>query len=471
MWRAGLTQKDSFVLAAHWGVETAVTFLENWGNENMEIGIVGAGITGLTAAYELGKAGHNVTLFEQAAQAGGLSGTFRDERWDWRLEKFYHHLFASDDIVLSFSREIGLGDKIFFPKPVTAIWHDGDMNAFDSPLAVLGYPYLSFLDKMRVGLVTLYLRLSKSWGPLERVTAHEWLPRYIGRRAYEGLWEPLLSNKFGDSYQEVNMAWFWARIHKRTQRLGYYVGGYQTLIDTLVSSVQDQGGVIRLKAPVARIEGRGPRIGVHGEESSLEFDVVLVTVSPRAMLRLAPDLPQEYLAQVRGLRSVGALTLILALDRPVTDGFYWVNLPKGQFPFIAFVEHTNYQPPEHYGGDHLVYLGDYPAPEHRYFRMSKNEILQEFLPSMTKFNPAFDASWVRRSWLFREEYAQPVVPVNYSKQIPPIRTPVPGLYFASMSHVYPWDRGSNYAVEMGQNLANMVLEDGVGEAELQQGKV
>jgi protoporphyrinogen oxidase len=425
----------------------------------MEIGIIGAGITGLTAAYELGKAGHKVTVFEQAAQAGGLAGTFKDDRWDWPLEKFYHHLFASDDLVLNLSREIGLAEKIFFPTPITAIWHDGDMNAFDSPLAVLRYPYLSFVDKMRVGLVTLYLRLSGNWRPLEQVTAHEWLARYTGQRGYEVLWEPLLSNKFGDFYREVNMAWFWARIHKRTQSLGYYVGGYQTLIDTLVEKVQAHGNAVHLNATVSRIEDAAPGTRLHVAEGVRDFAVVLSTVSPRAMLHMAPDLPADYLAQVRGLRSVGALTLILALKRRVTNGFYWINLPKGKFPFLAFVEHTNYQSPEHYGGDHLVYLGDYPTPEHRYFRMAKDEILQEFLPSLTKFNPAFDPSWVRKSWLFRSRYAQPVVPVNYSKQIPAVRTPMSGLYFASMNHVYPWDRGSNYAVEMGQKLARMVLED------------
>jgi len=425
----------------------------------MEIGIIGAGITGLTAAYELSKAGHRVTIFERAAQAGGLAGTFRDEHWEWPLEKFYHHLFASDHIVLNFSRELGLGDKIFFPRPITAIWQNGTVHAFDSALAVLRYPYLSFVDKMRVGLVTLYLRLSKNWRPLERVTAHEWLPRYIGKRAYRVLWEPLLVGKFGDYYREVNMAWFWARIHKRTPRLGYYVGGYQTLIDALVTKVQAQGSAIHFNAPVSRIEGSASGMRLHLAGQVHEFDAVLATVSPKVMLRLAPTLPDDYRAQIRSLRSIGALTLILALKRPLTKGFYWISLPKGQFPFLAFVEHTNYQSPEHYGGDYIVYLGDYPEPGHRYFRLSQNELLKEFLPSLTAFNPEFDPSWVRKSWLFREEYAQPVVPVNYSKQIPSVRTPLPGLYFASMNHVYPWDRGSNYAVEMGQALAQMVLAD------------
>jgi len=197
----------------------------------MRVGIVGAGIAGLTAAYELGKAGYQVAVYEQLAQAGGLASTFKDELWDWPLEKFYHHLFASDDVVLRLSREIGLGDQIFFPRPVTAIWQNGSMNAFDSVTAVLRYPHLSLVEKLRVGLVILYLRLSKNWQPLERFTAHDWLPRYTGHRAYEILFEPLLANKFGEEYRQVNMAWFWARFHKRTPRLGYYVGGYQTLID------------------------------------------------------------------------------------------------------------------------------------------------------------------------------------------------------------------------------------------------
>jgi protoporphyrinogen oxidase len=425
----------------------------------MRVGIIGAGITGLTAAYELGKAGHRVDVFEQATQAGGLAGTFRDERWEWPLEEFYHHLFGSDDIVLDLSRELGLGDKVFFPRPITAIWQDGDINAFDSVMAVLRYPYLSFIEKMRVGLVIFYLRVSRNWQPLERFTAHEWLPRYAGRRAYEVLLEPLLANKFGDSYREVNMAWFWARFHKRTQRLGYYVGGYQTLTDALVEKVQAQGGSLHFGAPVSRIEGRGPHIRLHVPGKAQEFEVVVATVSPNTFLDLVPHLPAEYVVKTRQLRSVGALTLILALDRPVTDGFYWINLPKGQFPFLAFVEHTNYQSPQHYGGDHIVYLGDYPAPEEPHAVMSKEELLDEFLPHLTKFNPDFTRSWVRDSWLFREAYAQPVPPVNYSEQIPPVRTPVSGLYWASMNHVYPWDRGSNYAVEMGQKLARMLLED------------
>jgi len=184
------------------------------------------------------------------------------------------------------------------------------------------------------------------------------------------------------------------------------------------------------------------------------------------MARLAPDLPPDYLGQLRQLKSMGAVVLTLALKRQLMPHTYWLNLParspdqrQNEFPFMALVEHTNYVPPEHYGGDHLIYCGDYVRPEHRYFSMSQDELLETFLPSLKKINPAFEPDWVRRSWLFRATYAQPVPQVGHSAHIPPLRTPLAGLYFASMSQVYPWDRGTNYAVEMGRRVAGMVHED------------
>lgn len=425
----------------------------------MKIGIIGGGITGLTAAYELGKVGHQVTVLEQADRLGGLASTFRDENWDWPLEKFYHHLFASDNVILDLSKELGLGDKIIFPRPITAIWEKGTIAAFDSPIAVLAYPHLSFIDKMRVGLVTAWLRLTENWQSLEKETAHEWLQRYVGQNAYRSLFEPLLAGKFNGYYREVNMAWWWARFHKRTPRLGYYIGSYQTFIDALAEHVGHQGGVIELNttADVVRQTEAGISVVTGGQPR--EYDRVIVTVSPKNMLKLAPELPDTYLDQLRGLRSLAAIVMVLALKRSLTDKYYWINLPKTEFPFLAFVEHTNYQSSEHYGGDHIVYLGDYPAATDRHFTMSKEELLAEYIPRLTAFNPAFEPSWVRKSWLFREEYGQPIVTVNYSKEIPPIHTPWDGLYFASMSHVYPWDRGSNYAVEMGQRLATLLVHD------------
>nr|MBN1228808.1 FAD-dependent oxidoreductase [Anaerolineae bacterium] len=128
------------------------------------------------------------------------------------------------------------------------------------------------------------------------------------------------------------------------------------------------------------------------------------------------------------------------------------------FPFLALVEHTNYVSPEYFGGDRIVYMGDYLSPAHPYFRLSDEEIADLYLPALNKVNPDFSPDWIKRKWVFRAPYAQPVPFVNHSRNIPAIQTPLKGLFFASMSQVYPWDRGTNYAVEMGRRAARLMTQ-------------
>jgi protoporphyrinogen oxidase len=316
----------------------------------------------------------------------------------------------------------------------------------------------------------LYLVVSPYWKPLERVTAHEWLVRWMGSRAYRALWEPMLIGKFGEgTYQQVNMAWLWARLHKRSPRLGTFAGGFQAFFDLLAEAVSKQGGEIRFNTAVTQITNCKSQIANNNqllvstadEEAVYDvvYDVVIVTTSPHVLARLAPELPPSYTEQLLALKSMGSVVLVLALEHPLSEqGYYWHNLPKeAGFPFLALVEHTNYVGREHFGGDHIVYCGDYLDPEHEYFRLSKEELLARFLPQLARFNPKFEPGWVKGSWLFKETYAQPVPPVNHSRNIPELRTPIPGLYLASMSQVYPWDRGTNYAVELGRRVAGMVM--------------
>jgi protoporphyrinogen oxidase len=192
-----------------------------------------------------------------------------------------------------------------------------------------------------------------------------------------------------------------------------------------------------------------------------EHESVIATCSPDAILALAPQLKGPYAETLRQLKSMGAVALILALKRPLTDGHYWINLPKGaEIPFMGLVEHTNYISRERYGGDHLVYCGDYLPPGHPLFEVDKEKLLEIYLPGLERINPDFQPDWVRASWLFRERYAQPVPGLDHSQKVPALRTPVPGLWMANMSQVYPWDRGSNYAVEIGRRVARRVLEEG-----------
>jgi protoporphyrinogen oxidase len=286
--------------------------------------------------------------------------------------------------------------------------------------------------------------------------------RWAGDHVYELMWEPLMIGKFGERYaRQVNMAWMWARLKARTTRLGTFQGGFQAFADRFAAALQELGVTFKFSSPVSQILS-APASGIElfTPEGQFHFDQCLVTTSPNLLARLAPALPPAYLQGLLDLKSMGAVVMTLSLKHQLSaQGYYWYNLPKSAgFPFLALVEHTNFVSPDHFGGDHIVYCGDYLETDHEYFKLSQEELLQRFLPAISRFNPKFEPGWVNKTWLYRTNYAQPVPLLNHSRNIPEIQTPIPGLYFASMSQVYPWDRGTNFAVEIGRKAARLMME-------------
>ena len=429
----------------------------------MKIAIIGAGFSGMAAAWDLRRAGHAVTIYEAADYVGGLASGFKEPGWDWSVEKFYHHWFASDKHMLGLIKELGWEDKVIFPRPLTVMYHKGKFYPFDSIIKALLFPGLGFgLNKIRFGMVGVFLRLTNNWKALEKFTVDEWLRKWAGKKVYEMMWEPLVIGKFGERYyKQVNMAWMWARLKARTTRLGTFEGGFQRFADLFADKLREMGVEIQLQTPVTGIEREAGSgfVSVRSQQAE-RYDKVLVTQSPEVMSRLVPSLPESYLRGLRSMKSMGAVVMTLALKHQLSEeGYYWFNLPKSAgYPFLALVEHTNYVGAEKFGGDHIIYMGDYLEPEHEFFRLSQEELLERFLPTLKRFNPKFEREWVRKVWMFRTAYAQPVPLVNHSKNIPAIQTPVEGVYFASMSQVYPWDRGTNFAVEIGRRAARLMSQ-------------
>ena len=418
----------------------------------------------MAAAYDLTRSGRRVAIFEAADYIGGLASGFKEPHWDWSVEKYYHHWFASDHHILGLIDELGFSEEVLFPRPYTVMYHKEKFYPFDSITAALLFPGLGWgINKLRFGLVGLYLRLTNNWQVLEKTTVDTWMRKWAGDKVYEMMWEPLMVGKFGSHYKEVNMAWMWARLKARTTRLGTFKGGFQAFADQFAERLRQMNVEIYLSKPVGKISPRpdgGLNLEINGAVKN--FDQVLVTTSPALLARMAPTLDPDYVAALLKLKNTGAVVMVLSLKQQLSqDGYYWFNIPKeAGFPFLALVEHTNFLSPEYFGGDHIIYCGDYVDPDHEYFSFSQADILERFLPVLPRFNPDFRPDWVNKSWLFRTKYAQPVPEVNHSRNIPAIKTPVSGLYYASMSQVYPWDRGTNFAVEIGRKAVKMMVSAG-----------
>ncbi len=428
----------------------------------MKAAIIGGGMTGLSAADTLSQRGIECVLYERDAELGGLAGSFRVG--DTYLEKFYHHIFTSDTAVIDLVERLGLDEKLEWI-PTTNSYYRDRIYQLSTPLDLLRFSHISFLDRIRLGLLYLRTNFIKDWHTLEDITAREWLVDMAGERVYEAVWEPLLRGKFGPYADDVAAVWIWNKLKLRgssrgkrqEERLGYLREGFGQAIDIWQERLRDRGVRIETGAPVTHIpieDGRA--LGIVLDDELQPADHVLVTTAPEILLHLVPDLPLPYRQRLGQIKYLANVCLIMELNRSLSDT-YWLNVGDPSIPFTGVIEHTNMQPPEIYGDVHLVYISRYLKTDNPLYRMTADQLLKEYLPHLKKIYPRFSRSWVQRVWAWRAPYTQPVIGLHYSELRPPFETPLSNLWLSCMAQIYPQDRGMNYAVAYGQQVAEKIL--------------
>jgi len=434
-----------------------------------QVTIVGGGFTGLTAAYELAKNGISVTVLEAEAEIAGLAAAF--DVGGEKLDRFYHHWFTNDREVMQLIDELGLNDRVEINPTNTGVYYANNFFKLSTPWDLLNFTPLSFIDRIRLGLLALRARRVKDWMVLEDKTAHEWLIELGGKNVYRVVWEPLLKGKFGPYADEVSAVWFWNKLKLRggsrgkggEERLAYFKGGFVGLADVLAQRILDLGGRIETNAPVSAIE---PIDGVWQTTSSngvITSDRVIATTA----LPLIADMVRgwashDYLKSLERIQYIGNVCLVLELDRPLSKT-YWLNVNDPSFPFVGVIEHTNFERPETYGGNHIVYLSKYLPHTDLLYSMSADELLDYAFPFLQKMFPEMERNWIQRHHLWRARWSQPVVEKHYSSLIPAEDGPKNGFHICSMAQIYPEDRGTNYAIRQGKligaSAAKSLLND------------
>ena len=430
------------------------------------VAIVGGGFCGLAAGYELSRKGIRVTIFEQDSEIGGLAGSF--EVGGTKLEKFYHHWFTNDEHVMGLIGELGKQDQVVLRPTRTGMYYANNFFKLSSPLDLLKFTALPLIDRFRLGILTLRARRVKDWKQLEDLTAEEWLRQMGGDKVFEVVWEPLLRGKFEEYSSEVSAVWFWNKLKLRggsrgkggEERLAYYQGGFAALADEVVCRITSAGGEIRLNTPVTGLSVQdGQVVGVELPGERVAVDAVIATPAlPIIADLLQPYTDTAYQNDLRRIKYLANVCLVLELDRSLSDT-YWLNVNDPGFPFVGVIEHTNFEPRSTYAGKHIVYLSKYLPETHHLFRMSKDELLQYTIPYLQKMFPAFEQDWIQEFHLWKASHSQPVVERRYSRIIPDEKTPLSQFYIASMAQIYPEDRGTNYAIRQGRQIARQVLND------------
>src|SRR5271170_2471236 len=323
--------------------------------------VVGGGITGLVAAYLAARAGRQVTVLEGSAELGGLLQTF--PVGGNRLEYFYHHHFIHDAEFRWLLRELGIEGQLEFHKATMGVFRDGHIYPFNGVGDLLRFKPLSFIDKIRFGLSSVYLARAVDWRKSEDVPAIEWFRRHAGAATTKALWEPMLKIKFGPYAERVPVAWMAGRMRQRLnsrrageEKLGYLRGSLKVLLDALDAELRKRNVKLITNARIERLASKGSRVEeVETSQGVFAADEVLLTVATPVVAHLLREQLPDYAAALAKTEYFGAVCTVLELSRPLST-IYWLNVADPGFPFGGVIEHTNLVPATEYQGRHIVYL-------------------------------------------------------------------------------------------------------------------
>lgn len=424
------------------------------------IGIIGAGISGLSAALALARQGHHVEIFQRESSTGGLIATFDFD--GLQIEHFYHFLCGGDIGYFALCKELGLRDKLRFTRARTGFYYDGRLYPFSSPLDLLRFSAIPFSQRIRFGLFALEAQLRKEWDQLDDLAAKPWLIDRLGHKTYDVVWDPLLALKFGEYFDKISAAWVWHRIHrvaKSKGQLGYLEGGTALLLETLHHELKRLGVIVHTGRPVTRLtvhEGRATGF-TSADGATHGFDQVVSTIPLHLAANLLPDGHEDYAAALRNIKYIGVVCLSFKLKKRVSP-YFWLNVNDPRVPFNGIIEFTNLNPIAPDAG-HIVYVPYYIATDHPFYTMDDETILRQSWEALKIIAPGITDDDLLAHHIARAPVAQAICPVGFLRTLPKQKSPIKGLYLLDSTFLYPEDRTQSGHIIKSYELAELMARE------------
>lgn len=426
------------------------------------IAVIGAGPMGLGVAYELGKLGITVDVYEAGPCVGGMTASFDFDGIE--IERFFHFLCATDYDYFRVLDELGISDSLQWVNTRMGYFYNGQMCNWGDPVSLLKFPGLSLIDKFRYGLHVLYCKQLKGFDELDKIPATGWLRKWLGERAYRVLWDPLMSLKFYELQDKPSAAWIAARIQRVGQsreslfkeKTGYLIGCSETLLKAMVNAIVKQGSTIHLRQAAEEVvveHGQVQGVRINGVVKS--YKKVIVTAPLPYVSKLVPGLPTADHQKLAAIENVAVVCLMFKLDRAFSP-YFWLNINSPGISMPGIIEYSNLNPLN--GKDHILYVPCYMPQTNSKYQWSEQQFYTEVMQAFKVMRPEFDESWVKAFKVSRYQYAQPVCVPNYLEKIPPMQSPVKGLFMADTSYYYPQDRSITESLKTGRQLAELAAK-------------
>jgi len=419
------------------------------------IAILGAGPMGLATAYELIQQGYKPVIFEADDRVGGMTATFDFDGIE--IERYYHFHCTSDSGFLNMLNELKIEDKMNWKKTKMGYWFNGELQPWGNPLALLRFKGISLLAKIRYGLFAFVSVKRNNWKSLDKIKAHKWIRKWVGKEAYEVFWNRLFLYKFYEYTNNLSAAWIWSRIRRIgrsrynlfNEKLGHLTGGSSTLLSAMKEYIENNGGKIYLKTPVSRVIIQDNQIkGIESNEVKYNFDKIISTIPLPYISKIIPDLDSNIIDQYKSVNNIAVVCVIAKLKKAVSENF-WLNINDPDMDIPGLVEYSNLRPLE----NHIVYVPFYMPGDNPKF-LDDDQIfldkVKNYLKTINKDLCEDDFIQLRAS---RYRFAQPICEPNFLSKLPATKLPTKGLWIADTSYYYPEDRGISESIDFGRSLA------------------
>jgi protoporphyrinogen oxidase len=421
---------------------------------SLRVVILGSGAMGLAAAFQAARDGHDVTVVEADTQVGGMAAHF--DLGGLSIERFYHFICKTDFPTFELLRDLGIEDKLVWRETSMGIFAGEKLHDWGNPIALMRFPNMSLVDKLRYGLFAFVSAKRNIWPSLEHRNAKEWITTWCGPRVYKLHWEPLFQHKFYEYQNDISASWIWTRIRRigrsrkslMQEELGYLEGGTETLVNALARKIEKAGGRILLGNAAKRVLTENGRVtGVETSEGVIPADRVISTVPTPFISRLIPDLSAEVKGKYDGIPNIGICCLVFKLKRSVSPHF-WVNIVESKFEIPGVIEFSNLRQIK----DTVVYVPYYMPTSHEKFSWPDERLLAEAFEAMKAIQPELEESDILDKRVARLRFAQPICGPGFGAKLPPVQTEIQGLQVADTCFYYPEDRGIAESVRLGRKM-------------------
>ncbi|NND66473.1 MAG: NAD(P)/FAD-dependent oxidoreductase [Halioglobus sp.] len=423
----------------------------------MKIAVIGGGPMGLAAAYELLQHGHSVTLYEADDRLGGMSASFVFN--GIKIERYYHFICKADQPMFDMLEELGIADTLRWRVTRMGYYYLNKIRDWGEPIALLRFPGLDIVSKIRYGLLAFTSTKRKDWTKLDSIDAVTWLKKWVGDRAYEVLWHPLFDLKFYHYTPNLSAAWIWSRLRRVgtsrrnifQEEMGYLEGGSDTFLDRIAQVIAEKGGNILLQQRVEEVLIDGDRVqGVRTGEGTEHYDQVISTIPMPYVSDMIPALPAGTRAGYDSVNNIAVVCVLVHLAQPLTK-YFWLNISDPDIDIPGFIEYSNLNP----GDGHIVYAPFYIPGEHPDYQREDEFFIEKVRRYLKMVNPDLPDAAILKIAAGRYRYAQPICEPEFAKRLPPISPGVDGLYVADTCYYYPEDRSISESVQLGRKLARM----------------